>query len=363
MSYVDVFVGNFIVIDFELYDLWLKGLSVDECAVALQNRGVLQSTGARFDELISDTKDSFRLYASLEQLLKWPTKFGEQLVYQIDPETQKILIDKYYQFDAHVIREILGKKLSTRLRNNLDEVSEKTKVHLRSCCRQFDNVKRVFRQVEERPGSLEKNIMSCFCLTSDTLAKKYAAIVFMANHRFETCKKRLGHLTFEDFLYCAEHMITNWSYSAAECDNHEDMDVDLDRAFLQDLRDLKILTEKQHVDEHKLFVLNILKTSLKKKRHESLEENYKTTSKAIISIAYGLNHSKEVRNFFSDVIEEVIEPFMLSHWTVEEMKTFLSVYKDSGHRLSVFRSAPNLSVVWDRYMNTFIKCCLKMYHM
>jgi len=68
--------------------------AVNECAAVLNQRGVLQSTGARFDELISDTKDSFRLYASLEQFLKWPTKFGEQLVYQINPEMQKTMVDK-----------------------------------------------------------------------------------------------------------------------------------------------------------------------------------------------------------------------------------------------------------------------------
>ncbi|XP_052769077.1 acidic fibroblast growth factor intracellular-binding protein-like [Mya arenaria] len=362
MSYVDVFVGNYIVIDFELYDLWLNGLPAHECAVTLQQRGVLQSTGARFDELLSDTKDSFRLYASLEQLLKCPTKFGNQSVYQIDPETQKTLIDKYYKSDDVVIRELLGRKLSTRNRNNLDDVSEKTKVPLRSCCRQFDNVKRVFKTVEEMPGSLEKNIKTLFCLSSDKLAKKYAAIVFMTNHRFETTKKRLSHLTFDDFMYCAELMITNWSYSAAECDNHEDMDVDLDRSFLQDLRELKILTDKQHLDEHKMYVMNSLKTSLIKKKHSSLEDNYKATSKTIISLAYGLNHSKEVRNFFSDVIEEVIEPFMNTGWTYEDMKTFLQMYKDAGVRLSVFRTLPSLGIVWERYMNTFINCCLKLYH-
>ena len=36
-----------------------------------------------------------------------------------------------------------------------------------------------------------------------------------------------------------------------ECDNHEDMDVDLDRMFLQDLRDFKMFTEKQCIDEQK----------------------------------------------------------------------------------------------------------------
>lgn len=73
-------------------------ISVNDCCVALQQRGVLQSTGARYEELVSDTKDSFRLFASLEQLLKWPTKFGEQHLYQIDPVTQRNLIERYQFF-------------------------------------------------------------------------------------------------------------------------------------------------------------------------------------------------------------------------------------------------------------------------
>jgi hypothetical protein len=39
----------------------------------------------------------------------------------------------YYGFDDHVMREIMGKKLSSRQRKDLDEVSEKTGVNLRSC--------------------------------------------------------------------------------------------------------------------------------------------------------------------------------------------------------------------------------------
>jgi len=47
---------------------------------------------------------------------------------------------RYYEFDDAVIREILGKKLSTRNRNNMDDVSEKTKVPLRSCFRQVSGM-------------------------------------------------------------------------------------------------------------------------------------------------------------------------------------------------------------------------------
>ena len=43
---------------------------------------------------------------------------------------------RYYQFDKEVVRELLGKKLTGRLRKDLDDVSEKTNIPLKSCRRQ-----------------------------------------------------------------------------------------------------------------------------------------------------------------------------------------------------------------------------------
>lgn len=54
--------------------------------------------------------------------------------------------------------------------------------------RQFDNIKRVYKMVEEIPGSIVENIKNSFYL-SDDLAKQYASIVFLASIRFETSKK------------------------------------------------------------------------------------------------------------------------------------------------------------------------------
>ena len=52
-------------------------------------------------------------------------------------------------------------------------------------------------------------MLFCCCFSS-----RYATVVFMANHRFETGKKKVNHLTFDDYSYCAVLMIANWSYSA-----------------------------------------------------------------------------------------------------------------------------------------------------
>jgi hypothetical protein len=90
------------------------------------------------------------------------------------------------------MREILGNKLSSRQRKDLDKVSETTGVNLRSCrsefkpnmiecviflsweiiaCflfrRQFDNAKRIFKATEEMTGSMHQNIKTNFLLSDD----------------------------------------------------------------------------------------------------------------------------------------------------------------------------------------------------
>ena len=40
-------------------------------------------------------------------------------------------------------------------------------------------------------------------------------------------------------------------YSYADCPDHEDMDVDLDREFLLGLRELKVLADKDNLDDQR----------------------------------------------------------------------------------------------------------------
>ena len=76
-------------------------------------------------------------------------------------------------------REIVGKKLSSRLRKDLDEICEKPSckaIKLRSARRQYDNVKRVFKTIEDMAGDYVTNITAQFGL-SRGLAEKYATLV------------------------------------------------------------------------------------------------------------------------------------------------------------------------------------------
>ena len=80
------------------------------------------------------------------------------------------LFCRYYELDDAVVREVLGKKLSSRHRKDLDEVSEKTNISLKSCRRQFDNIRRIHKACEEMPGHAVTNIQTMFLLSTE-LAK------------------------------------------------------------------------------------------------------------------------------------------------------------------------------------------------
>ncbi|XP_026313917.1 acidic fibroblast growth factor intracellular-binding protein isoform X2 [Hyposmocoma kahamanoa] len=141
-----------------------------EAVSTLHQRNLGKQTSASVELVASDVLDHYRTFALLERLLTMPTKLSEQLIFQIDDQTKQMLIEKYYDLDDAVIRELLGRKLSSRHRKDLDEVAERSGAPLRCCRRQFDNVRRVFKTVEEMPGNVVANIRNTFLL-SEPLAK------------------------------------------------------------------------------------------------------------------------------------------------------------------------------------------------
>ena len=224
MAEFDVFIGNHTVIDMDIYDLWLRGLTAEEAAEVListqdgdstkgrlgggagltggggrrsttNSRGSSSTPGGGgggvdredssgshqtssfFQFLLADVHDHYRTLVTLERFLQNPPNFAEQLNFQLRARTRSNLIRKYYEYDEVVFREFVGKKLSTRSRNSLDDVAEaKLGVKMKSCRRQFDNVKRVHKVVEDMDGSLVDNIRSQFLLP-ESLASRYACMV------------------------------------------------------------------------------------------------------------------------------------------------------------------------------------------
>ncbi|XP_069165542.1 acidic fibroblast growth factor intracellular-binding protein isoform X1 [Procambarus clarkii] len=370
MPEVDIFVGNYTIIDQDVFELWVQGYSVVETVSVLQQRGELETWGATLELLTSDTADHYRTFGMLEKLLLTPTKLAEEWTFQLEPAVQKMVIQKYYEFDDIVIREILGKKLSGRTRKDLDDVAEKTGVLLRSCRRQFDNVKRIFKQVDEMTGSVVTNIQSVFLLPT-RLAKKYAAIVFIINNRFETSKRKLNYLTFEDFSICASLMMSTWTTAGplVSGNNHAPDgrdDTDFDRDFLIELRDFKLLLDREK--EHRNVTLSHLRGKIPDRMCSEVENNFKVYSRGIINIGCTLNNSRDMRDFFVDAVERVVDPCRQARWKGTELEIFLQVYTDAGSALDIMGRTPrgksnnSLRITWERYMNTMRGCICQLYH-
>lgn len=55
----------------------------------------------------------------------------------------------------------------------------------------------------------------------------------------------------------------------------------------------------------------------------------KSISRNIINVAYGLNHSKEMRDLFLDIVEKVIEPFKCIKLNHSDVNVFLKNYREA----------------------------------
>ncbi len=126
---LDVFCGNFAMIDWELYALWLGGRSVAEAAAIFvqKNRTVVSDYHVSQDIIVSDITDNYRLFAMLETALLSSASTDSLTPLQlVDAATKKRVIESYHSLDPIFCREIFGKKLSSRLRKDLDEVADRT---------------------------------------------------------------------------------------------------------------------------------------------------------------------------------------------------------------------------------------------
>lgn len=120
-------------------------------AVIRQRKKV--SSNIPLDLIASDVLDHYRTYNHLEKFLDAPQKIDSSLSFQLEKASKMLIIDQYYSLDDAVCRELLGKKLSSKYRKDLDEISERTVIKLKSCRRQFDNIKRITKCIDEsQPG-------------------------------------------------------------------------------------------------------------------------------------------------------------------------------------------------------------------
>jgi len=372
---MNVFLCDPAEVDMTIFSQWLQGLSIESAVKYRYNKDLsgFESSQNYLQLLQSETEDQYRLFDLLEPYLQNPNALKDQHVFPIPYPNCKELIEKYYALDEAVIREFLGKKLNARHRRDLDDISKVTGVSLKSCCRQFDNIKQVLKAVDDLEGSLVDNIKKEFLLP-DSLAKSYASIVFMSANKFETGKKRLAYMTLSDFTYCASLMIEYWTVGSDIASARAvDDDLELDRDFLQELHDLKLyLTDRTWVDRRQRFILK----DLKKKSHQAgyvstVESNFKTIHKNIVSFGASLLHSRDLKDFFVDLHEKLIELFLQIPWSKAQVETFLCSFIDTfseceaAHTKAAGKPKPKEKpwrIVCIRYYVTLKNCILQLYH-
>ncbi|XP_065343228.1 acidic fibroblast growth factor intracellular-binding protein isoform X1 [Cloeon dipterum] len=342
---MEIFVSNYTLIDNEIYELWVEGVSAIEAVCQLKGKALLQQ-GSNVEMLQSEIEDHYRTYSLLERLLHNPAKIKDhQLEFQIEPQIMSMLIQRYYKFDDAVYRDILGKKLSTRNRKDLDDLSERTGINILSCRRQFDNAKRVFKVVEEMPGLVVKNIIDNFALDKE-LAKSYATVVFLGSLRFDCTKRKLQYLSFQDLSHCAHAIMANWTCKEQ---GPEQDDTEFDREFLLDLKDLRVMLDKDREHKHFSLVCTKVKPQMLEKVFQDVENNFKTYTRAILGISCGLHRSREMRTLFIDMVEKCLEPWYAAHWSRADLSIFLEAYTYSALEMDALREA-ELRQSWERCM-------------
>jgi len=354
-----------LLVDMDLFSMWVDGHKEQEASKRFSSLLPAFVNDIPFSILQVEVVEQYTSFKYLETFLQSPTLLNSPILASLSPEQKENLLEHYYEFNKDVMREILGKKMSAKLRKDMDDVSEKTGVSLHSCRRQFDNVKNILRTYEDMEESLNDILKNHF-LFSEVLVKKYYPLVFVFLQRFETSKKRLNYLTYDNIITSADFITEKWTCHAGSFTNGKSADPEeIDRNFVQDLRDLHhTVTERDFQDLQRGYILARLEkkaTTLHFKK--SVDSNFRTISRNIFHIGGNLTHSKDVRDFFVDCVEKVVEPVKQLEWAHKEFDMFLNLLLDSWgdfkdeHRNFVRK----YDTVFIRYMEVMKKCLLQLY--
>ncbi|KAI8349777.1 fibroblast growth factor intracellular binding protein [Mortierella sp. GBAus27b] len=349
MSEWMVTTSSAIVLDESILQLWLLGHSVDQAT--LQRMQNAQPT-VTSRVLKSYIMSQYRTYEMMHHYLHNPRYFAGQFMFPLSQSAKQHLIERYYSFDENVIREILGKKLNSRTRKDLDEVHEKTGVRLTSCRRQFDNLKRIMKRVEDAEGrTLIHDIEHQFLLPRH-LASQYAHVLFIADNKLDTFRKRLSVYQFSDFEYCASVFMENWTSTTM------DTLPEFDPQLAQDVRDMRspLLNDRAVMDEFRSRVSNWLSQSAQMANTplppvmERIQSQFKVVIRNMLSVGSMINQQKEVRNIFVEITDKLVDAFIQVGWSAMDVELFYDA------TISEFQNVSSLSSQFrERYGTSWIR--------
>jgi len=305
-----VFVTNSFVLDQDIYNCWLYGYSIDYTVKQFQKK---QNKNNSYQIIKNYVIDGYRTCELLEPFLKHPKGFSGQITFPISQSYKSLLVKKYYSFDKTVMRNLLGKKINSRTRKELDSVSEKTQVPLGGCKRIFDNLKRIQKNIEdiENKDFIEEIKKEYHLPTS--LAKQYAYIIFTNLLRLDTSKRKMASIEYSSFERAAAAFYTYWR----EPTNIYEFDED----FCQDLKEIKthFFCIKDIWEEYRTLII----TELQKNGNESVinkgSQIFKLLLRNILTIGATLCNSKENRSIYIQIIDKIAEPCLSVGYMKEDI--------------------------------------------
>ncbi|CAM9808393.1 unnamed protein product [Ascophyllum nodosum] len=356
---------------------------------------------ALFDK---ETVDAYRVFNSMEHFLCQPEYLRGQLQVQIDDPTQGWMVTRYHELDDAVVREILGKKVTSKTRKDLDDVSDLTGVPLRSCHRQYDNIRRLLSNLEDSSAlphmSVAKEVREKVGLPLG-LAAKYTAVVFLLHLRFQiySSRRSTAHLTADDLCCSAMGLLNYWvgegdhlrafeeaeekRLESEEGQTAEETEVvagdrfgarqramqeglleihglEFDKRWIRLLRVIKsqLLTDlrsSMFEDLRQHTVYDLRAAELPESAVDAISTRLHSTIKALVSIGSGLSMTKEYRGVFEDLIEKVGNPLREQGLGLKDMVSLLGAlvrgFTKVCPRDNLLRSdEPGMVDAWRRYI-------------
>eukprot|EP00941_MAST-03F_sp_MAST-3F-sp1_P002487 g2487.t1 len=174
-----------------------------------------------------DTLDQYRMFQIIEPYLQEPLLLSSQLLCQLDPPTQQVLLHNYYEIAGNILRELICRKLDMKKRTverMFRELHSRFRIPLRSLRRQFGNLRRIADCAIEYPFFRDADdvcafVRSTFLLSHDR-AHTYSCALFILHHRFRLkpsniarpyVARRFEAILWKDLHFCADVMITHFS--------------------------------------------------------------------------------------------------------------------------------------------------------
>mmetsp|Transcript_39951 Transcript_39951/g.81810 ORF Transcript_39951/g.81810 Transcript_39951/m.81810 type:complete len:404 (-) Transcript_39951:15-1226(-) len=290
---------------------------------------------------IQECIDQFQVYDWLLPYFNEPQLFNTQMTFILEPATLKTMTEAFYSFDEPVMRELLGKVTSRAVRRELEDMTEGSRITVKSARRQFDNVKRVMALVQQELANKTSSgrgghctvleiIMNHFMLPLE-LASQYQHIIFMSTNKIETFKNRLSTIDFKEWNSLAGVIMALWG-----CEYSLEFDVN----FTEQMRSAKEgLSSRDSMSEYKKQVFHLLKSSMSdtephptmasrdlafRNKINALDRSFNGIVKGMLQIGSALQEWREVRDLFIDVQEKILDPLDKADMTLEQVITLLA---------------------------------------